>query len=92
MKNNLTALGAPELSAGLFYRVRADTIGVCVEVRRKRLIGSTEVTRSYVFPEHGPSPEIALVRSCNRAASDARTLEEEKADQRVLFDYRGDHK
>ncbi|MEU9058985.1 hypothetical protein AB0D13_08950 [Streptomyces sp. NPDC048430] len=92
MKNDLTALGAPELPAGHFYRVRSNSIGTRVEVRRKDRIGSTEVTRSYVFPEQSNSPEQALVRSCGRAARFVRTLEEDRADHRALSEYGGDHK
>lgn len=92
MKNDLTALGAPELPAGYFYRVTSDFVGVSVELRRKWRFGSNLVTEAFVFPEQSFSPERALVKACEKVVRFLRVLEDDQHDRRTLASFLGDHK
>jgi hypothetical protein len=84
----LVAAGAPELPEGWFYRVSPSGLPgmIRVEVRRARLIGSAEVTRSVVLPHEHMTDMAAVVFGCRNA--EARMILRSRAG---IENYYGDH-
>lgn len=92
MKNALTALGAPALPTGYFYRVSFDFLGVLVELRQKRRIGSSLITERVAVTNSFCTPEQALVNACKSLSRFLEVRNEERDDQQTMADYAGDHK
>lgn len=70
--SELVALGAPELPAGYFYRIRPTHIteGLFVDVRRqRRFVGSVKLAGTVIYPSHFSNGGEAIIRGCCQAYS-----------------------
>jgi len=85
-------VGAPKLPSGYFYRVRSNSAGPLVEIRRKQRIGSRCVARSYILPKTPGDYATATAQACERAHEDFTGRHLQSATEAaVLAAYRGDH-
>ncbi|WP_158943564.1 hypothetical protein [Streptomyces sp. NRRL S-378] len=90
----LVAAGAPELPDGWFYRIK-DThlVGLRVDIRRRRRVGSTAVrgAYSYVFHSQHDDAQSAVVAACTRAHEKWQAEADDIARFRAVTAYIGDH-
>lgn len=93
MSGRSTIPGAPELPRGFFYRIRRNSAGPLVQIRRELPIGSVFVASSYILPEFHLDQKAAVVAACKRAHDKFDSRRSKVAAEADLLDhYRGDYR
>jgi hypothetical protein len=82
----------PALPAGYMYRLRRKAFGyVTVEVRKKRVFGSKQLSRVVLLPHDFYSAEAMVVEGCRLALDKAPEHIAVRALLKELDSYVGDH-
>ncbi|MFE5093246.1 hypothetical protein ACFRCI_23515 [Streptomyces sp. NPDC056638] len=89
---DLVALGAPELPADYFYRLRLSGLGILrVTIRRQCRVGSRFVAEALAVPHLYPNPGDTVVKACREAVRDMRDRPLFKAREAAARGFIGDH-
>src|SRR4051794_22784558 len=89
----LVLAGAPELPAGMFYRVVDEAYaGLVVSIRqRRKRLGSRRMASTYVRHEQFENGTDAVVDACRRALAGLEEMNEERRRLRDAARLLGDH-